>query len=63
MNETSGVPDEPKKFWHKEYEDPHYHDDDEVAQVPDESRSGRKPPARDPKSVLRRPTMRRRFEE
>jgi hypothetical protein len=63
MNETSGAPNEPKKFRHKEYEDPHYHDDDEVAQVSDDDRGGdRKAPGKNGKS-LRRPTIRRRFED
>ena len=62
MNETSGAPDEPKKFRHKEYQDPHYHDDDEVSQVPDDDRSTRKSPGKTSKFTLRRPPLRRRFD-
>ena len=64
MSETSGAPNEPKKSRHKEYEDPHYHDDDEVAQVPsDDQDSSRKPPSKNIRSLLRRASTRRHSED
>jgi hypothetical protein len=36
MNENSGTPDEPRQYRQKEYQDPHYHDEDEVSPVEDD---------------------------
>jgi hypothetical protein len=57
MDEPHDTPRDPKHRVHKEYEDPHYHDDEEVAPVEDADPSRVHPPAR--RKDLPRP--RRRF--
>ncbi len=64
MSDISGPPSEPNKFRTKEYEDPHYHDEDDVAPVTDDEVPGhRKPGTKGGKTPPRRPIFRRRFEE
>jgi hypothetical protein len=64
MSETSGAPMEPNEFRHKEYEDPHYHDEDDVNPVVDDDHHGpRKTGARSKKPQAQRRVIRRRFEE
>lgn len=48
MNDTPHPPETPKQRLVKEYEDPHFHDDDEVAPVADDEPHGvgAKPPPR-----------------
>jgi hypothetical protein len=64
MSDSSEAPNEPKKFRHKEYQDAHYHDDEEVAQPPEDDRQGpRKTPAKNSRFPSRRPIPRRHFED
>jgi hypothetical protein len=60
MSDASEIPEhpaEPKPRRFQEYEDPHYHDDEEVVPADDIiSRSPRNPPRRKP---IRRPPPRR----
>lgn len=60
MSDSSHIPETPKQRRYTEYEDPHYHDEDEAVPIEDdEPHRVRKPaPRRQP---LYRP--RRRFEE
>jgi len=44
-----------------EYEDPHYHDDDEIVHVDDSDHPGPRQPAR--RKPVRRPPAGRRYEE
>lgn len=63
MGNSSEIPDDPKPRLHKEYEDPHYHDEDEVAPVEDgEMRTGR-PAAAAKRRPNRPPPPPRRFYE
>jgi hypothetical protein len=57
MDEAHDTPRDPKPRAHREYEDPHYHDDEEVAPAEDVERPRSRPPAR--RKDLPRP--RRRF--
>jgi hypothetical protein len=59
MNDFPQTPETPKQRLSKEYEDPHYHDDEDVAPVEDAEPRGGKPLSR------RRPVYRprRRFHE
>jgi hypothetical protein len=60
MSDSPQTPETPKQRLNKEYEDPHFHDDDDVAPIEDGERRGTiKPPTR------RKPTYRlpRRFHE
>jgi hypothetical protein len=60
MANSPDTPDEPKPRVNKEYEDPHYHDEDEVAPVDDsEPRTHRSGAAK--KKPQRRPPPPRRF--
>jgi len=68
MSTSPETPNEPKPHVYKEYEDPHYHDEDEMAPVEDgEQRSSqagaasKKPPRG--KAQGRRPPPPRRFYE
>ena len=60
MNESSETPADPRPRAHKEYEDPHFHDDDEIAPVDDDQPRGLRPPPRRP---VRRPPPRRYSED
>ena len=60
MSDSPQTPKTPKEHLHKEYEDPHYHDDDEVEQVEDDERHAGGKPAPRHKWTYRPP---RRFEE
>jgi hypothetical protein len=46
MSETPDPAGDPKVRVHKEYEDPHFHDDDEVAPVEDGERRPARPAGR-----------------
>jgi hypothetical protein len=46
MSETPETPGDPKVRLTKEYEDPHFHDDDEVAPVEDNERRPLRPTSR-----------------
>jgi hypothetical protein len=46
MDEPHDTPPDPKYRGHKAYEDPHYHDDEEVAPVEDPEQPRPRPPAR-----------------
>ena len=61
MNDAPHTPKTPKQRLEKEYEDPHYHDDDDVPSAEDAEphSSGGKPPSR--RKPIYRP--RRRFDE
>ncbi len=61
MSETPQTPETPKQRLNKEYEDPHYHDEEDVPLAEDGERriSGGKPLSR--RKPVYRP--RRRFEE
>ena len=50
MSETPPIPETPKHRQDKEFEDPHYHDEDEVAPVEDAERTtaSRIPPGANP---------------
>ena len=55
--QTPETPADPRQRRLKEYEDPHYHDEDEVLPSDDVSERGSRPPAR--RKPLRRPVPRR----
>ncbi len=65
MTSSPDTPNEPKPHVHKEYEDPHYHDEDEVAPVEDgeqhSGQAGARKPSRGKGSARRPPPPRRRF--
>ena len=60
MNDFPQTPETPKQRLSKEYEDPHYHDDEDVAPVEDAERRGGSKPLSRRKPVYR---PRRRFHE
>jgi hypothetical protein len=54
-------PADPRQQRFKEYEDPHFHNDDEIEQIAEEQRQGHRPPhSKQPK---RRSLPRRRYPE
>jgi hypothetical protein len=62
MTDSSETPNEPRQRPQNEYEDPHFHDDDEVVPVDDvEPRSPRVPSRR--KAVRRPPPRRPHYED
>jgi hypothetical protein len=64
MSDISSKPSEPNEFRTREYEDPHYHDEDEVTPVADDNVSSqRKPHTKTGKATPLRPIFRHRFEE
>jgi hypothetical protein len=56
MNEKPEHPAEPQPERHKEFEDPHFHDDDELVPQDDLERPGHRPARRKPSRKL--PTRR-----
>jgi hypothetical protein len=61
MHEPTDSSGEPQPRRHQEFEDPHFHDDDEVVSIDEGERQGARPPAR--RKTLRRPPPRRHYEE
>jgi hypothetical protein len=61
MSDALESPSDPRQQRFKEYEDPHFHNDDEVEPIGEEQRHGHHPPhGKQPK---RRPLPRRRHYE
>ncbi len=63
MANSPDTPNEPKPRVEKEYEDPHYHDEDEVAPVEDGEHRTSKPGAVRKKPSRRPPPPRRYYED
>src|SRR5437016_6273228 len=61
MYEASDASGESRPRRHQEFEDPHFHDDDEVVPTEDAERQGTRPPAR--RKTVRRPPPRRHYDE
>jgi hypothetical protein len=57
MNEPTNPPADPRHEPHKEYEDHHFHDEDEIVPADDEQPRGPRPPGR--RRPARRPPPRR----
>jgi hypothetical protein len=61
MNETPNHPHDHRDPRRKEYEDPHYHDDDDIVPADDVDHPGHRPPVR--RKPGRRLPPRRHYEE
>jgi hypothetical protein len=61
MNETPSHPDDRRDTRRKEYEDPHYHDEDDIVPADDVDHPGHRPPAR--RRPNRRLPPRRHYED
>jgi hypothetical protein len=61
MGDSPDTPNEPKQRFNKEYEDPHFHDDEEVVPADDGERHGTRATRRKP--ARRIPPPRRRYED
>jgi hypothetical protein len=63
MSSFPDTPGDSRQRLSREYEDPHYHDDDEVAQVEDGEPHGSRPAVTNKRKPPRLPAPPRRFED